>query len=103
MTTQLQKLDRILQKLPIFFILTHPQVSQRECFDVYKVTSRNRSRSEVIVSNRIIPSVSGNGNLTLNVTTNTTLSTNMFYQATLFGTTDMMDAGSFQFCECILS
>ena len=54
---------------------------------------------EVIESNWIVPSVDDNGNLTLNVT-NSTLSTNTLYRATLFTAMDMMGAGSFQFCKC---
>ena len=55
------------------------------------------------MSNQIIPSVSGDGTLTLIVTANSTLSTNMFYYATLFTTMDMMEAGNFQFCKCTLA
>ena len=43
------------------------------------------------------------GKLTLNVTTNSTLSTNMFYQATLFTTFNRMEAGSIRFCKCTLA
>ena len=55
---------------------------------------------EVIESNWIVPSADDNGNLTLNVTTNSTLSTNMFYRATLFTAMDTMEAGSILFCKC---
>ena len=58
---------------------------------------------EVIESNWIIPRVDDNGNLTLNVTTNSSLSTNMFYNATLFTAMDMMEAGSILFCTCTLA
>ena len=87
--------------------------SRRQCFDVYVVglesvkleTSRSRSvLHEVIESGLIIPrldmSGSGDQKLTLNVTINSTLSTNTFYQATLITAMDMMEAGSIQFCKC---
>ena len=51
------------------------------------------------MSNQIIPSVSDDGKLTLNVTTNSTLSANTFYNATLITTMDMVEAGNFQFCK----
>ena len=102
-----EAIDSVLhnsQKMyPNFSILTHPQASQRGCFDVYVVTSRNRSKPEVIVSNQIIPSVSDDGKLTLNVTTNSTLSTNTLYRATLFTAMDMMEAGNIQFCKYTLA
>ena len=53
----------------------------------------------VIKSDWIIPSSSDEA-LLLNVTTNSTLSTNMFYRATLFTAMDMMEAANFQFCKC---
>ena len=53
----------------------------------------------VIESNWIIPRVDDNGRLILNVTTNSTLSTNMFYNATLFTAMDMVEAGSILFCK----
>ena len=55
---------------------------------------------EVIESDWIFPTVDDNGTLTLNVTANSTLSANTFYQATLITAMDMMEAGSIQFCEC---
>jgi len=87
--------------------------SQRRCFDVYVVRlksveletgSGGSGLHELIETDPIIPSVDGSGDgegrLTLNVTTNSTLSTNMFYNATLITTMDMMEAGSIQLCEC---
>ena len=67
-------------------------------------TSRSRSvLHEVIESGLIIPrldmSGSGDQKLTLNVTINSTLSTNTFYRATLITAMDMMEAGSIQFCK----
>ena len=53
----------------------------------------------LIESNWIIPRVDDNGILTLNVTTNSTLSTNMFYRATLFTAMDMVEAESILFCK----
>ena len=58
-------------------------------------------KSEVIESDWIFPMVNGNGSVKLNVTTNSTLSTNMFYQATIT-TMDMTEAGSFQFSKRII-
>ena len=58
--------------------------------------------SEGLESNWIIPSVNVNGSVTLNVTTNSTLSTNMFYRATVVTTMDMMEAGSILFCKCVI-
>ena len=53
----------------------------------------------VIETGLIIPSVnSGDETLTLNVTTNTILSTNMHYHAILITTMDAVEAGDFQFC-----
>ena len=59
----------------------------------------------MIKSDWIIPSVSDFGDeaLTLNVTPNSTLSTNTFYRATLITAVDMVEAGSIQFCKFILS
>ena len=58
---------------------------------------------EVIESDWIIPSFhlssAGDEILTLNVTTNTTLRTNMFYNTTLITTMEMMEVGDFQFCK----
>ena len=50
----------------------------------------------VIETGLIIPS--GDETLTLNVTTNTILSTNMHYHAILITTMDAVKAGDFQFC-----
>ena len=57
--------------------------------------------AEITENNRIIPSynTSGDGKLTLNVTTNSNLRTNMFYRATLFTAMNMIEAGSFLFCK----
>ena len=77
------------------FILVYPQ-SREQCFDVYIV--RLESVEQEI--DGVIPNVSSDGRLTLNVTTNSTLSTNTFYRATLITTMDLMEAGSFQFCKC---
>ena len=95
-----------------FLECTHAQ-SHRQCFDVYVIHFEQEIGNEgsglhepyMIKSDWIIPSVSdaGDETLTLNVTTNTTLSTNEFYRATLITTVNMMEAGSFQFCKCILS
>ena len=86
--------------------LIYPQVSQTQCFDVYlvrfeEVTGSEESGLYVIESNLIVPSddMSGDGKLTMNVTTNSTLSTNMLYQVTLLTAMDMTKAGSFQFCK----
>ena len=86
--------------------------SRRQCFDVYVVrlksvkleTGRGRSvLHEMIESDLILPrldmSGSGDRKLILNVTTNSTLSNNMFYTATLITTMDMMEAGNIQFCK----
>ena len=99
----------------VTILCIHAQ-SQRECFDVYVIhlesVELNRVGSrlykpEVIESDWIIPSLNtsdvGGGNLTLNVTTNSTLSTNMFYRATLITTMDMVEAGDFQFCKCTVT
>ena len=56
--------------------------------------------NEELESKWIIPSVDENGSVTLNVTTNSTLSTNKLYRATLITTMDMMEAGNIQFCKC---
>ena len=87
--------------------------SQRTCFDVYVVRlesveletgSGESGLHGLNETDPIIPSVTVSGEdrvrLTLNVTTNSTLSTNMFYNATLITTMDMMEAGSIQLCEC---
>ena len=94
-----------------FLICTHAQ-SHRRCFDVYVIHFGQEIGNEgsafhepnMIKSDWIIPSVSDSGDetLTLNVTTNTTLSTNMFYRATLITTMDMIVAGSILFCKSIL-
>ena len=57
----------------------------------------------LIKSNWIIPSVSENGSVTLNVKTNSTLIANMLYVATLFTAMDMMEAANFQFCKCTVT
>ena len=71
----------------VIILLLLPQ-SHRHCFDVYEVRlesveqERGGSRHfqpEVIESGQIIPNVSSDGTLTLKVTTNSTLSTNMRY------------------------
>jgi len=58
---------------------------------------------KLIETDPIIPSVDvsgdGEGRLSLNVTTNSILSTNMFYNATLITILDMMEAGSVQLCK----
>ena len=81
-------------------ICTHAQ-SHRRCFDMYVIHFEQEIGNEgsepyMIKSDWIIPSLSDSGDetLTLNVTTNTTLSTNMFYRATLITTMDMIEAGS---------
>ena len=58
---------------------------------------------DMIQTGLIIPSVSdtGDDSFLLNVTTNSTLSTNMFYQATLITAMDTVEAGSFLFCKCM--
>ena len=76
--------------------------SQRQCYDVYVVhlePVEPVADNEGLESKWIIPSVNQNGSVTLNVTTNSTLSTNMFYRATLITAVDMMEAGRFQFCK----
>ena len=84
--------------------------SQNQCFDVYVLQlepvgpergSVGSGFHELVViqTGLIIPSVhSGDETLTLNVTTSSTLSTNMHYQAILITTMDMVEAGDFQFC-----
>ena len=56
---------------------------------------------EVIQTGLIIPSVndSRDGMPTLTLTIQATLNTNMFYQATLITTMDMVEAGNVQFCK----
>ena len=81
--------------------------SQRQCFDVYEVhidpveeTDRGGMREPQVLKTRlIIPSVNDSGNLTLNVTTNSTLSTNTFYRAKVIAATGMVDVGSSRFCK----
>ena len=95
----------------------HPQ-SERQCFDVYVVhlepveleRSNRGSRLhelEVTESDWIIPSLhlssAGDGKLTLNVTTNSTLRTNMLYNTTLITAMGMTEVGSFQFCKCTIT
>ena len=91
-----------------YMLFLYPQASQRNCFDVYLVRFEEETSSEGsgpydIESDWIIPSLNvsdvGDGKMTLNVTTNSTLNTNKLYQATLITTMDMMEAGSFQFCK----
>ena len=66
--------------------------------------NRVGSRSEVIESDWIIPSLDvGDEKLTLNVTTNSTLSTNMIYNVTLITAMEMIEAGNVQFCKCTVS
>ena len=91
----------------LFFMYT--QTSQRNCVDVYLVQFEKGIGSEgsglyeleVTESNWIIPygNNSGDRKLTLNVTTNSILSANTLYQATLITTMDMTEAGRFQFCK----
>ena len=60
--------------------------------------------NELIKSEPIVPSVDDSGGgerrLTLNVTTNSSLDPNMFYNATLLTISDGVEAGSIQFCKC---
>ena len=68
-------------------------------------TDREGSRlNELIKSEPIVPSVDDSGGgkrrLTLNVTTNSSLDPNMFYNATLLTISDGVEAGSIQFCKC---
>ena len=93
----------------LLLLLLYSQ-SHRECFDVYKVRLESQEREqlrhfqpEVIESGQIIPDVSFDGILTLNVTTNSTLNTNVVYRATLITTMDMMEVGSIQFCKCTVT
>ena len=60
---------------------------------------------EVIESDWIIPSdnISGDGKLTLKVITNSTLSENTFYQATLITAMNMTEDGNIQFCKCTIT
>ena len=60
---------------------------------------------EVIESDWIIPSdnISGDGKLTLKVITNSTLSENTFYQATLINAMNMTEDGNIQFCKCTIT
>jgi len=86
--------------------------SQRRCFDVYMVHiesveletgSGGSELHELIESDPIIPSVTVSGEdrvrLTLNVITNSTLRTNMFYCATLITILNTMEAGKVLFCK----
>ena len=98
--------------LLIFFIHTQ---SRRRCFDVYVVylepvdleRGNRRHELEVTESDWIIPSlhlsIAGDKILTLNVTTNSTLRMNTLYNTTLFTAMEMVEVGSFQFCESTLS
>ena len=67
-------------------------------------TDGESSGLEGIESDWIIPqdNVSGNGSVTLNVTTNSTLSANTFYRATLITAMNMIEDGSIQFCKCTI-
>ena len=79
----------------------YPQ-SQRRCFDAYVVYLKSGTVNEelrLIESDWIIPTVDVNGSMKLNVTTNTTLNTNMFYTATLITAVDMVEAGSILLCK----
>ena len=62
--------------------------------------------NKLIKSEPIIPTFNdsgdGKGRLTLNVTTNSSLDPNMFYNATLITISDGVEAGSIQFCKCTL-
>lgn len=75
------------------------------CFDLYVARVRSAEQEtdnrkmQNLESGLIIPNVSDSGNLTLIVTTNLTLNTNTFYNATLVADMDMMEAGSVQFCK----
>lgn len=77
--------------------------AQRKCFDVYVVHMESETGNEgsgLTESDWVIPSVNENGLVTLNMTTNSTLSANTFYRATLITTMDMMEIGSVLFCKC---
>jgi len=69
--------------------------------------SEGSGLNQSIKSEPIIPSVNDSGDgkrrLTLNVTTNSFLDTNMFYNATLITISDGIEAGSIQFCKCTLA
>ena len=88
-----------------FQMLCTPTQSQRQCFDVYVVHLESVEPERVIESDWIIPSLNisdvGGGKMTLNVTTNSTLSTNTFYNATLITAMDMTTAGNIQFCKFV--
>ena len=81
---------------------------QSTCFDIYVVEIEEETDNgeldgpDVIKTGTIIPSVDDDGNLTLNVTTNSTLGTNMFYQATLI-TASNRPSGSTRFCKCAVT
>ena len=85
---------------------------QRQCLDVCvlhlesvqlksgRKDSRRLSELEVIKCTHTLLSIDGvNGKLTLNVTSNSTLITNMFYQATLIYAMGMIEAGNARFCK----
>ena len=55
---------------------------------------------EVLKTGLITPSVDDSGNLTVNVTANTTLSINTFYQATVIAAMGMVEVGRSHFCKC---
>ena len=63
-------------------------------------SEKGNEGSGLIESDWVIPSVNENGLVTLNVTTNSTLSANTFYSATLITAMDMMEIGSVLFCKC---
>ena len=72
--------------------------------DPVEETDRGGMReSQVLKTGLIIPSVNNSGNLTLNVTTNSTLSTNAFYQAKVIAATSLVDVGSSRFCKCTVT
>lgn len=89
----------------------YPQ-SHRECYDVYKIHLDPETEiggsgifelyePEVIESSWIFPSIdiSDDGKLMLNVTTNSTLSTNSFYNVTVI---TAMETRRIQFCKCLV-
>ena len=80
--------------------------SQIRCFDIYAVRLESVKQSsdrlglpELIESGWIVPKFN-NGKIKFSVNTNSALSTNMFYNATLITAIEMLEAGSFQFCKC---
>ena len=80
---------------------------QSTCFDIYVVEIDEESdngelHGPKMIKITIIPSVDDDGNLTLNITTNSTLGTNMFYQATLTTASNRQSAST-QFCKCAVT